>query len=130
MPPTCVWTIPIRCDLKTAMVLPRSKADISPARILWIVLWIAQYVPVLPIPALKSEISQTNNHIIYYHYCLYEYNWRANLQCTTIGPKFGGKWYNLFKISRTAYVSLGTPWSGHSGYWMCKTDKGGSSSCK
>lgn len=72
-------------------------------------------------------------HVIYRHHC-HEVNTQKNknemnLQCTTIGPRFDGKWYNLFKISRTANVSLGTPWSGHSGYWICKTDNGASSTC-
>lgn len=54
---TMVWTIPIRWDLNSETVLATSVADMSPARILWIVLWIVQYVPVLPIPALsKTDI--------------------------------------------------------------------------
>ena len=52
---TMVWTIPTRCDLNVDTVLARSKADMSPMRIRWIVLWIAQYVPVLPIPALSQR---------------------------------------------------------------------------
>lgn len=67
---TMVWTIPIRWDLNIVMVLARSKADMSPTRILWIVLWIVQYVPVLPIPALNkgeivlyiTEIEQFTKH--------------------------------------------------------------------
>jgi hypothetical protein len=77
-------------------------------------------------------LSQQNMHVTYCHHCHKMSEQRKNeknLQCTTIGPRFGGKWYNLFKISRTAKVSFGTPWSGHSGYWICKTDNGVSSTC-
>jgi hypothetical protein len=52
---TMVWTIPIRWDLNVVTVLAMSKADMSPTRILWTVLWIVQYVPVLPIPALSNR---------------------------------------------------------------------------
>ena len=54
---TGVCTIPSLWDLKSAMVLTRSNEDVSPSKILWIVLWIAQYVPVLPMPALMIAIN-------------------------------------------------------------------------
>uniref|UniRef100_A0A2P2LCB5 Uncharacterized protein MANES_02G190000 n=1 Tax=Rhizophora mucronata TaxID=61149 RepID=A0A2P2LCB5_RHIMU len=34
---TMVWTIPIRCVLNMVIVLGRSKADMSPISILWMV---------------------------------------------------------------------------------------------
>lgn len=39
------------------------------------------------------------------------------------GPRLGGIWYALLRISRTAFVFVETPWSGHSGYWICKTHR-------
>lgn len=55
-PTTWVCTIPIRWDLNIATVFAISTADISPASILWIALWMVQYVPVLPIPALSERV--------------------------------------------------------------------------
>ena len=46
------------------------------------------------------------------------------------GPRLGGIWYALLRISQTAFVFVGTPWSGHSVYWICKTHIGDSSARK
>lgn len=80
---TMVWTIPIRWDLNVDTVLARSNADMSPTRILWIVLWIAQYVPVLPIPALSqreivSGIYMIDFNILEQYFKVIKMSWTCN----------------------------------------------------
>lgn len=90
---TGVWTIPILWDLNMLMVLTRFNADLSPARILWIVLWIVQYVPVLPIPALRESVSDkcTNDlrSIIMEFLDLYKHEL---MSWTCSAPQLGQDW--------------------------------------
>lgn len=92
-----VWTIPIRWDLNTFTVLARSSADMSPTSILWTVLWIVQYAPVLPIPALSKDrdsLSLVNGGITKHTQTIDV----INMSWTCNAPLLGQNWVVSYKF--------------------------------